>query len=117
MLQLLVESVPADVSALLLRDPDWVCSFLTASRDRIRAWFAHFGPTGISQLQYGARAIANYALAERAEAWHHLVWAGKHSQSPVAVAAKPHYFGWVAVRVWITGGASSCLVPALLSCG
>jgi hypothetical protein len=92
-LQLLAELAPADVSTLLLRDPDWLCSFLTASRDRIKAWFGGFGPTSIQHFKYGARALANYALAERAEAWRHLVWSGKHSQSPVAVAAKPHYFG------------------------
>lgn len=92
LLQLLAELAPADVSTLLLRDPDWLCSFLTASRDQIKAWFGGFGPTSIQHFKYGARALANYALAERAEVWRHLVWSGKHSQSPVAVAAKPHYF-------------------------
>lgn len=95
LLQLLAELAPADVSTLLLRDPDWVCSFLTASTDRVKAWFGGFGPTSIQHFKYGARALANYALAERADAWRHLVWSGKHSQSPVAVAAKPHYFGCV----------------------
>lgn len=57
-----------------------------------------FGPTTIQHFKYGAKALANYALAERAEAWRHLVWSGKHAQSPVAVAAKPHYFGWVQSR-------------------
>jgi hypothetical protein len=93
LLQLLAESAPADVSTLLLRDPQWLCSFLTASQERIRAWFGHFGPTGIQHFKFGARALANYALAQRSQVWQHLVWAGKHSQSPVAVAAKPHYFG------------------------
>lgn len=93
LLQLLTELAPADVSTLLLRDPDWLCDFLTASRDRIRAWFGGFGPTSIQHFKYGARALANYALSERAAAWQHLAWSGKHSQSPVAVAAKPHYFG------------------------
>lgn len=90
---MLTESAPADVSTLLLRDPDWLCSFLTASSDHIKAWFGHFGPTGIQHFKYGAKALANYALAERVGAWAHLVWKGKHSQSPVAVASKPHYFG------------------------
>lgn len=93
LLQFLAELCPADVSTLLLRDPDWLCSFLTGTTDRVKAWFGGFGPTSIQHFKYGAKALANYALAERAEAWRHLVWSGKHSQSPVAVAAKPHYFG------------------------
>jgi len=28
-----------------------------------------------------------------AQVWDRLVWRGKHAQAPVAVAAKPHYFG------------------------
>lgn len=66
---------------------------MTASTDHIKAWFGHFGPTGIQHFKYGAKALANYALAERVGAWGHLMWKGKHSQSPVAVASKPHYFG------------------------
>ena len=27
------------------------------------------------------------------QVWERLVWRGKHAQAPVAVAAKPHYFG------------------------
>lgn len=88
----MAEAVPADVSALLLRDPDFLRSFLTSSRDTIKAWFQHFGPTSIQHFKWGARALANYALAERQTAWQHLVWVGKHSQSPVAVAVKHHYF-------------------------
>ncbi len=93
LLQLLMERQPADVwRHLRTRQPQLLPDFFTASDARIRGWFAHFDMAGISAFQYGAKALANYALAERDHAWQHLVWTGKHAQAPVAVAAKPHYF-------------------------
>ncbi|CAI7930737.1 unnamed protein product [Closterium sp. NIES-54] len=42
--------------------------------------------------RFGAQALAEFAFARREEHWHRLVWAGKHAQTPVTVAARPHYF-------------------------
>jgi hypothetical protein len=41
---------------------------------------------------YGAGALARYALLSRDSAWKYLEWQGRHSQTPVVVTAKPHYF-------------------------
>lgn len=41
---------------------------------------------------YGAGALARYTLLERDSAWKYLEWQGRHSQTPVVVTAKPHYF-------------------------
>ncbi|CAI6010074.1 unnamed protein product [Closterium sp. NIES-65] len=42
--------------------------------------------------RFGAQALAEFAFAHREDHWHRLVWAGKHAQTPVTVAARPHYF-------------------------
>ena len=47
---------------------------------------------GMRRFKYGAAALAQYALAHRDEMWHLLAWQGRHSQAPVAVAQRPHYF-------------------------
>ena len=43
----------------------------------------------VSVLSRGTRPNAG----ELVQVWERLVWRGKHAQAPVAVAAKPHYFG------------------------
>ena len=39
--------------------------------------------------------------------WDRLVWRGKHGQAPVAVAAKPHYFGELDVAASVTALAAA----------
>ena len=46
----------------------------------------------LSEFKYGAAALAQYSLSHRSDMWHLLHWRGKHSQAPIAVASKPHYF-------------------------
>jgi len=70
----------------LLRD------FFKRSDAAIRGWFSHFSMGGISEFRHGALALANWTLTHRDTAWQHLVWSGRHSQAPVAVASKTHYF-------------------------
>jgi hypothetical protein len=66
--------------------------FFAGNSKRIVQWFAHFSMSGLTAFRYGAAALAQHALANRADVWHLLVWGGKHSQAPVAVAARPQYF-------------------------
>lgn len=70
LMQLLAESQPQEVSRLLLRDPTWLCRYLTTSPAKVSAWFGHFDPSGgISRFKFGAKALANFALKERASVW------------------------------------------------
>jgi hypothetical protein len=47
---------------------------------------------GMRGFKFGAAALAQFALSQRAKMWHLLAWHGRHSQAPVAVAQRPHYF-------------------------
>ena len=61
-------------------------------RDRVQAWFGHFNRDPVrGSFQYGAGALARYALLHRDSAWHLLEWQGRHPQTPVVVSSKPHY--------------------------
>ncbi len=42
-------------------------------------------------FQYGAGALARFALLHRDTAWQLLEWRGRHPQTPVVVSSKPHY--------------------------
>eukprot|EP00898_Chlorokybus_atmophyticus_P006196 jgi/Chlat1/6578/Chrsp45S06037 len=57
---------------------------------RVTLFFQHFSMNG--DFRHGARALSRYALKHRDRCWGELVWEGAHAQSPVMVAAKPHYF-------------------------
>lgn len=98
------------VSALLASSPSVLRAFFSRSDAVATAWFGGFSAAagGIGAFQPGAAALANYALAHRDEAWRHLVWAGKHPQAPVAVAAKPHYFGELDVAATVRNLLGSC---------
>ncbi|WIA18938.1 hypothetical protein OEZ85_003607 [Tetradesmus obliquus] len=72
------------------------------------AWFGQFSLAGIQHFKHGARALANYALTNRSEVWQLLVWAGKHDQAPVAVAARPHYFAELDVDRTLLALARHC---------
>lgn len=71
------------------RNPADLIQFFSHT-ERVRSYFGHFDPKGVHK--HGSRALAHYALKNRADMWSHLVWTGKHSQAPVVVFAKPHYF-------------------------
>ena len=67
---------------LLGRSPrEWREFFQGDKKDRVKLWFNHFVHNG--RHTRGARAICNFALAHRDEAWGWIVWTGKHAQSPV----------------------------------
>ena len=92
LLHLWCEQQPAAVAALLIQDPTFLCSYFKRSSETMKLWFGHFHTSGIQNFKFGATALANYALTNRDTAWQLLVWKGRHSQSPVAVANKPYYF-------------------------
>jgi hypothetical protein len=92
LLLLWCEQQPAAVAALLSEDPTFLCSYFKRSSETMKLWFGHFHTSGIQHFKFGAAALANYALTHRESTWHYLVWNGRHSQSPVAVANKPYYF-------------------------
>jgi hypothetical protein len=65
LLQLLIEQQPAAVSSLLTSDPEFLCNYFTASKSNISSWFGHFSMAGIQHFQFGAKALANWALTYR----------------------------------------------------
>lgn len=90
--QLLLEGAPAQAGRLLASEPGLLRDFFEGHPGRCKRWFGHFSMDGLSGFKHGARALALYSLAHRNEVWDLLVWRGKHTQAPVAVAQKPHYF-------------------------
>lgn len=92
LLGLLLEGEPARVMELLARQPRTLRRFFRGSPHRAAAWFGHFSMAGAHEFRHGARALANYAMAQRDRVWHLLEWRGRHSQAPVAVAQRMHYF-------------------------
>ncbi|KAF3592379.1 hypothetical protein DY000_02025620, partial [Brassica cretica] len=58
---------------------------------RILEWFSEFAFDGGSDHKRGAKALAQFAFANRDICWEELEWRGKHGQSPAVVATKPHY--------------------------
>ncbi|GBF88978.1 hypothetical protein Rsub_01477 [Raphidocelis subcapitata] len=80
------------VAALLAPSASLLRGLFSRSDALIAAWFGGFGTGGLASFRRGAWALAGFSLARRDDAWRHLVWAGRHPQAPVAVAAKPHYF-------------------------
>ena len=59
---------------------------------RISQWFSTFSAAGDSAHGKGAKALSQFAFANRDICWEELEWKGKHGQSPAIVATKPHYF-------------------------
>lgn len=78
LLSLLCEHAPAAVAETLGRSSQLLSSFFTSSERHIRMWFGHFHMGGISHFKYGARALANFALAHR--------WGRKRAHRPMTVA-------------------------------
>ncbi|GAX80466.1 hypothetical protein CEUSTIGMA_g7905.t1 [Chlamydomonas eustigma] len=92
LVELLCEQHRTKVANIVSDCPCLLRRFFSCHVSRIRAWFCHTSMAGIQHFQFGARALGLFALASRDEVWQHLVWTGKHSQAPVTVAAKTHYF-------------------------
>ncbi|PRW56173.1 hypothetical protein C2E21_5142 [Chlorella sorokiniana] len=92
MLQLLFDAAPAEVGALVAQDASLLRHFFKSDPKRVQLWFGHFSMEGMRRFKHGAAALAQYALANRAEIWQLLAWQGRHPQAPVAVAQRPHYF-------------------------
>ncbi|KAI7843991.1 hypothetical protein COHA_002529 [Chlorella ohadii] len=92
MLQLLFEAAPAEVGALIAQDASLLRHFFKSDPKRVPLWFGHFSMGGMRRFKHGAAALAQYALAHRAEMWQLLAWQGRHPQAPIAVAQRPHYF-------------------------
>lgn len=92
MLQLLFESHPAEVGALVAQDASLLRHFFKADPARVPLWFGHFSMDGMRSFKYGAAALGQYALGHRGEMWDLLAWRGRHPQAPIAVAQRTHYF-------------------------
>ncbi|KAI3436602.1 hypothetical protein D9Q98_006019 [Chlorella vulgaris] len=91
-LQLLFEAAPAEVGALIAQDASLLRAFFQSSSKHAPLWFGHFSMEGQRRFKFGAAALAQFAMAHRDKMWHLLAWQGRHSQSPVAVAQRTHYF-------------------------
>lgn len=108
LLALACDARAARVAALLAPSAPLLRGLFSRSDAVVSAWFGGFGPGGLASLRRGAWALANFALARRDDAWRHLVWAGRHPQAPVAVAAKPHYFAELDVPATVRNLLREC---------
>jgi hypothetical protein len=110
LLKLACEARAPQLAALLAGSPSFLRGLFSHpdAPDLAAAWFGGFSLSGIHTFEPGAAALANFALAHRDSCWHFLVWAGKHPQAPVAVAAKPHYFCELDVAATVRKLAGSC---------
>ncbi|KAK9844044.1 hypothetical protein WJX81_002911 [Elliptochloris bilobata] len=89
-------------------DTEALARFFAGPPRRSKLWFGHFGHgSSGGSFRLGAGALARYAMLHRGEVWDLLVWRGKHAQAPVAVAAKPHYFGELDVAASVAALASA----------
>eukprot|EP00803_Ostreobium_quekettii_P011293 evm.model.scf_938.6 EVM.evm.TU.scf_938.6 scf_938:56346-58522(-) len=107
-IQLLFEKCPEKGGQFLSEHPEIVKAFFKDDRQRIPLWFSHFSLSGFSSFRWGARALANYVLANRETAWKLLHWEGRHPQAPVMVASKPHYFCELNVTKSVENLLQSC---------
>ncbi|KAI8462873.1 MAG: hypothetical protein J3K34DRAFT_527439 [Monoraphidium minutum] len=108
LLRLACEARAPQVAALLSGSAPLLRGLFSRSDALAAAWFGGLGAAPLAALPRGAGALANFALAARGDAWRHLVWAGRHPQAPVAVAAKPHYWAELDVPATLRNLARGC---------
>ncbi|KAJ0253942.1 Uncharacterized protein HA466_0115350 [Hirschfeldia incana] len=91
LLQLMFEKRPKKLGSLLAKRSYLLERFFEENPKRILEWFSEFAFDGGSDHKRGAKALAQFAFANRDICWEELEWRGKHGQSPAVVATKPHY--------------------------
>ncbi|GMH37355.1 hypothetical protein BSKO_05228 [Bryopsis sp. KO-2023] len=108
LLKMCLERAPRMVGEFLSRHPKIVRGFFREDPSRIPQWFSHFSSEGLSKFRWGAKALATFSLAKRDRVWEFLVWGGRHSQAPVAVATKLHYFYELKVKDTVENLLNEC---------
>ncbi|KAH0923667.1 hypothetical protein HID58_023685 [Brassica napus] len=91
LLQLMFEKRPKKLGSVLAKRSYLLERFFEGNPKRILEWFSEFAFDGGSDHKRGAKALAQFAFANRDICWEELEWRGKHGQSPAVVATKPHY--------------------------
>ncbi|CAH8363062.1 unnamed protein product [Eruca vesicaria subsp. sativa] len=91
LLQLMFEKRPKKLGSVLAKRSYLLEKFFEENPKRILEWFSEFAFDGGSDHKRGAKALAQFAFANRDICWEELEWRGKHGQSPAVVATKPHY--------------------------
>ncbi|CAG7872446.1 unnamed protein product [Brassica rapa] len=91
LLQLMFEKRPKKLGSVLAKRSHLLERFFEGNPKRILEWFSEFAFDGGSDHKRGAKALAQFAFANRDICWEELEWRGKHGQSPAVVATKPHY--------------------------
>ncbi|XP_023640742.1 uncharacterized protein LOC17875550 isoform X2 [Capsella rubella] len=92
LLTMMFEKRPRKLGSLLAKRSYILERFFEGNPKRILEWFSDFAYDGGSDHKRGAKALAQFAFANRDTCWEELEWRGKHGQSPAVVATKPHYF-------------------------
>jgi hypothetical protein len=90
-LTMMFEKRPRKLGFLLAKRSYILEKFFEGNQKRILEWFSEFAYDGGSDHKRGAKALAQFAFANRDICWEELEWRGKHGQSPAVVATKPHY--------------------------
>ncbi|KAF8105658.1 hypothetical protein N665_0157s0223 [Sinapis alba] len=91
LLQLMFDKRPKKLGYVLSKRSYLLERFFEGNPKRILEWFSEFAFDGGSDHKRGAKALAQFAFANRDICWEELEWRGKHGQSPAVVATKPHY--------------------------
>ncbi|KAJ4900815.1 Uncharacterized protein Rs2_14766 [Raphanus sativus] len=91
LLQLMFQKRPKKLGSVLAKRSYLLEKFFQGDPKRILEWFSEFASDGGSDHKRGAKALAQFAFANRDICWEELEWRGKHGQSPAVVATKPHY--------------------------
>ncbi|VVB15427.1 unnamed protein product [Arabis nemorensis] len=91
LLQMMFDKSPRKLGSVLAKRSFLLEKFFQGNPKRMLQWFSEFAFDGGSDHKRGARALAQFAFANRDICWEELEWRGKHGQSPAVVATKPHY--------------------------
>ncbi|CAN8253825.1 unnamed protein product [Cochlearia groenlandica] len=92
LLLMMFEKCPSKFGSLLAKRSYLLERFFQENPKHVLDWFSEFAFDGGSDHKRGAKALAQFAFANRDICWEELEWRGKHGQSPAVVATKPHYF-------------------------
>lgn len=91
-LQMFFERRPYKAGSIIAKKCYMLEKFFKGNPRRILQWFSNSGCSSDLEHGKGAKALYQFAFANRDICWEELEWRGKHGQSPAIVATKPHYF-------------------------
>ncbi|KAJ3687447.1 hypothetical protein LUZ61_016611 [Rhynchospora tenuis] len=92
LLHLIFQTRPDKIGPIIAKRCHLLNNFFLGNNSRILQWFDNFSISSESGHRKGARALSQFAFANRNTCWDELEWRGAHGQSPAVIATKPHYF-------------------------